>query len=138
MASEVAVIDTVNLFHLCVDRRAWVTARSCLAGVVRVSLDGQDTGQEMPGDQFLGMIRSNVESFSTTQHLVAGHHVHFEDEAAARCQASCQHYHVSDAGRWVLAGQQDVRLRRARDAWKITEIRLLPAWEEGKHPAANR
>lgn len=133
MSRDAAVINTVNLFHLCVDSRDWAVARSCLADVVRLS-EGGTSGQNLPADQFLGMIRSNVESFSATQHLVSGHHVHFDTEAEARCRASCQYHHVSKAGRWVMAGQQDVHLRQTHDAWRITSVTLLPAWEEGERP----
>jgi SnoaL-like domain len=135
MSTEIAVVDTVNLFHLCVDRRDWATARSCLADTVRVAADGTAQGRDLPAEQFLGMIRSNVESFAATQHLVSGHHVSLGGDATARCQASYQNHHVSDLGRWVLAGQQDVELHRAGDRWQITAVTLRPAWEEGRKPA---
>lgn len=134
MSREAAVIDAVNLFHLCVDRRDWPVARSCLADVVRLSEGVQGDRQELAADQFLGMIRSNVELFSATQHLVSGHHVHFDTDDAALCRTSYQHHHVSDAGRWVVAGQQDVELRQGPDAWQITAVTLVPAWEEGRKP----
>jgi SnoaL-like domain len=134
MSREAAVINAVNLFHLSVDRREWPTARSCLAGVVRLSEGAQSDAQELAADQFLGMIRSNVELFKATQHLVSGHHVHFDTDDAALCRANYQHHHVSDAGRWVVAGQQDVELRQGTGQWRITGVTLVPAWEEGRRP----
>lgn len=135
MHAEAAVIDTVNLFHLCVDRRDWTAARRCLADTVRLSSHGQDAGQEMPAARFLGMIRANVESFTATQHFAAGHHVDLADDATARCQSSFQYHHVSAAGRWVMAGRHDARLRHTPAGWRITAVTLEPAWEEGPHPA---
>jgi hypothetical protein len=137
MSPEAAVVNTVNLFHLSVDSRDWAAARSCLADLVRVSPDA-GAGQELPAEPFLGMIRSNVESFSTTQHLVSGHHVNFDTEATARCRASYQNHHVWGSGRWVLAGQQEVMLSRAPDGWRITAVTLSPAWEEGTRPSSSR
>jgi SnoaL-like domain len=102
---------------------------------VRVAADGAASGRNLPAEQFLAMIRSNVESFAATQHLVCGHHVRLGSDASARCQASYQNHHVSDLGRWVLAGQQDVELHRAGDGWQITAVTLHPAWEEGRKPA---
>lgn len=134
MSTEGAVIDTVNRFHLCVDRRDWTAARSCLADVVHVSPDGGKSAQQLPAEEFLSSIRGNVESFSATQHLVAGHHVQLEAGATARCQASFQSHHASAAGRWVLAGRQDLRLRRSRGAWQIIAVTLHPAWEDGEPP----
>jgi hypothetical protein len=96
MSAELAVIDTVNRFHLYVDRRDWPSARECLADQVQVSLGGTG-GQGLPADRFLGMIRSNVESFAATQHLVIGHHIRLDRDAAASCAANYVNHHVSAA-----------------------------------------
>jgi hypothetical protein len=134
MLAELAVIDTVNRFHLCVDRRDWPAARSCLADTVQVSLDGGQVDRELPAEEFLGMIRSSAEQFSATQHLVSGHHVRLDADATARCQASYQNHHITDGNRWTLAGLQDLRLRQQGTGWHITTVVLHQAWEEGSRP----
>jgi hypothetical protein len=131
MSAEVAVINAVNMFHLCVDRGDWDGARACLSEAVLFSpAPGEQT--RLTGDQFIGAIRSNVEPFIATQHLVCGHHVQFDADGAARCNTSIQYHHVSGAGRWVLAGQQEFHLKRVGDDWKITSASLSTLWEEGK------
>jgi SnoaL-like protein len=134
MPPESAVINTVNLFHLSVDRRDWDAARSCLAASVRVATDAGEDARELSGEGLLAMIRDNVELFSATQHLVSGHHVLLDGDQAASCRASYLNHHVSEARRWVLAGQQEVSLRRTDGGWRITAITLRPAWEEGSGP----
>lgn len=136
MSPEVAVIATVNLFHLGVHRRDWMGASSCLADVVRFSPDGTDGGLTMPADQFLATIRSNAESFAATQHFVAGHHVRLVSADTARCRANFQYHHVTGSDRWVLAGHQELHLHRMQDTWQIAAVKLSPAWEDGANASA--
>lgn len=134
MSAEFAVIDTVNRFHLYVDRRDWAAARDCLTDEVQVSLAGTGGGQEMGADRFLGMIRGNVESFEATQHLVVGHHVRLDGDGAALCAANYENHHVSQVGRSVTAGQADFGLLRSTDGWRIGAVTLRQAWAEGDRP----
>jgi hypothetical protein len=133
MSAELAVVDTVNRFHLYVDRRDWPSARDCLADQVQVSLGGTG-GQGLPADRFLGMIRSNVESFAATQHLVIGHHIHLDSDTTASCAANYVNHHVSKLGGWLTAGQADYRLRRYPGGWQIDAVTLRQAREEGSRP----
>jgi len=134
VSAEIAAIDTVNRFNLYVDRRDWPAARACLADEVQASLGGTGGGQQLPADRFLGMIRANVESFQATQHLVVGHHLRLDGDGVALCTANYVNHHVSAAGRWVIAGQAEFRLRGYPGGWRIDSVTLRQAWEEGRRP----
>jgi hypothetical protein len=130
-----AVFDLSIRYGAGIDRRDWAMYRSCFADVVNIDFSSFShqpaPATPMSADDFVGTVRSLIEGFESTQHLIANHAIDVDGDEG-RYTAYIQAQHWMSRERWYLiGGWYDNQCRRENGTWKITQCVLHQTWDAG-------
>jgi hypothetical protein len=133
---HLAIVDACSSFGWLADRRQWNELEALFCAEIFVdytSLNGGDSARVGRGELVSGW-RETLGSLKATQHLIAGHLVTVQADAAT-CVANFQATHLgSRAGEdatWTLGGHYRFDLERSPEGWAIAGITMTAVWETG-------
>lgn len=127
-----AVIDVLSRYARGIDRRDLELYRSCLTDRIDVEM-ARMGGPDMAADDWVAEAFEVVARYTSTQHLITNHDVHFPDGPGgdrALCTAYLQAQHWREEKSRLLGGRYDHGLRREAGAWRIHRLGLHVDWLE--------
>jgi hypothetical protein len=131
-----AVCDLSLRYATGVDTRDWSLYRSCFTDLLRIDFSSF-TNRPAPtepitADDWVGMVRSTISGFETTQHLIANHAITFDGPDAGHYTAYLQAQHWMANDRWYLiGGWYENEVRRVDGEWRIASCALHQTWDAG-------
>ena len=135
LIDRAAIADVIYAYAHGLDRRDWVLYRSIFD--VRVDFDfftWAGIREQHAADEWVGMVRSTLACFDSTQHTFTNLAISLEgDTASCVVNMTARHNLIVDrvAESQTLGGFYTNRLRRTASGWKITACALMITWEEG-------
>ena len=131
-----AVHDLSLRYATGIDTRDWSLYRACFTDALRIDFSSF-TNRPAPADaisadDWVAMVRSTIEGFESTQHLIANQVITFDgpDEGRYTAYLQAQHWMASD--RWYLiGGWYENEVRRVDDQWRIASCTLHLTWDAG-------
>ena len=124
------VVELTHRYASGVDRRDWEQVRSCFTDTATV--EGSISGG--PVDEYLRTIRTAVERYSATMHLMSNHDVEINgDRANAQTYAVAFHWAMEPAGSAseenLVAGVRYLdELVRVDSGWAVERRRVMGEW----------
>jgi hypothetical protein len=138
LEDRVLISERVIKYALGVDRADWEMFGECFTDPVYI--DHSENGlpaADYARDDFVGIVREALSSFTATQHLSPNHIIEFDrgDPDRAICYSSmyAQHYREgADGGRFfLLRGSYTNFMIRASDGWRIARQIQHVGWSDG-------
>src|SRR5690349_3734083 len=131
-----AVCDLSLRYATGVDTCDWTLYRSCFTDTMRIDFSSFTNrpapAEPITADDWVGMVRSTISGFETTQHLIANHAITFEGPDEGRYTAYLQAQHWMDRERWYLiGGWYENEVRRVDGEWRIASCTLHQTWDAG-------
>jgi hypothetical protein len=130
------IIETCTRMGWHADRREWEQLKGIFAEKVTLdytSLNGGEPAELTPG-QIVGAWKEVLGSLDATQHLIAGHLVRVDGDAAV-CTANFQATHrlANPFGSplWTLGGTYRFDLVRTGGGWRISGVVMEATWADG-------
>jgi hypothetical protein len=78
------------------------------------------------------MVRSTIEGFESTQHLIANQVISFDSADTGGYTAYIQAQHWMSRDRWYLiGGWYENRIRRVDGRWRISACTMHQTWDAG-------
>ena len=138
-----AVHDLSLRYATGIDTRDWALYRSCFSDTLPVDFSSFTHRPAPPGevdaDEWVAMVRSTIEGFESTQHLIGNQIISFgsieEDDArpdSGGYTAYIQAQHWMSRDRWYLiGGWYENGIRRVDGTWRISAVTLHQTWDAG-------
>ncbi|MFN0026574.1 MAG: nuclear transport factor 2 family protein [Acidimicrobiales bacterium] len=131
-----AIFDLSVQYAQHIDTRNWDAFVECFAPRVHVDFSSF-TRHPAPTEpiaitDWLAAVRSTIDGFAATQHLIGNQRIVLESPTEARYSAYVQAQHWMDPQRWYLVGGwYDNRVTRIDGAWRISTLKLNQLWDNG-------
>jgi 3-phenylpropionate/cinnamic acid dioxygenase small subunit len=123
-----AVVDVLYRYATALDTRDWDLLRTCFVPAAVCDF-GELGGVNEGTEAIVETIRSALEPFSVTQHIVTNVVVDLAGDAArSTCHHQGQHVFAGEDRSWFVGGTYRDRLVRSRDGWRIEHRALEPTW----------
>lgn len=132
LMEQQAVIDVMSRYARGIDRRDAELYLSCLADPIDIEIDRRG-GPGMKASDWLAEAFEAVAPYTSTQHLITNHDVHFPDGPngdRAVCNAYLQAQHWRAEKSMLLGGRYENGLSRHDNNWQINRLRLRIDWIE--------
>ena len=105
--------------------------RSCFTDTLRIDFSSfthrPAPAEPISADDWVGMVRSTISGFESTQHLIANHVITFDGPDEGRYTAYLQAQHWMDRDRWYLiGGWYENEVRRVDGEWRIASLHAAP------------
>jgi hypothetical protein len=131
-----AVHDLSLRYATGIDRRDWALYRTCFTDALRIDFSSfthrPAAAEPVAAGDWVGMVRSTVGGFESTQHLIANQVITFEGPDAGGYTAYIQAQHWMDREHWYLiGGSYENEVRRVDGQWRIAACTLHQTWEAG-------
>ncbi len=136
-----AVHDLSLRYAEGIDRRDWEAFRRCFAPTVQIDFSSFTHKPAPPepllAEQWVAAVRSTIDGFAATQHLIGNHRISIESRTAAagsgRYTAYIQAQHWADRERWYLiGGWYDNRVTVVDGEWVLSALTLHQTWDTGQ------
>ena len=129
------VFDLSVAYATAIDRRDWKAYRGVFADEVDIDFSTftHRPAQPVTPDQWVEGVRSLVEGFEATQHLLGNHVIVFDGDDAGRYTAYLQAQHWMSRTSWyTIGGHYENRVARGADGrWRLTAMTLHQTWDAG-------
>jgi hypothetical protein len=131
-----AVHDLSLRYATGIDTRDWSLYRTCFTDALRTDFSSFTNrparAEPIPADDWVAMVRSTIEGFEATQHLIANQVITFAGDDAGRYTAYIQAQHWMDREHWYLiGGWYENEVRRVGGEWRIASCTLHQTWDAG-------
>lgn len=130
-----AVLELSTRYATGIDRRDWALYRDCFTDRLAIDFSSFTSrpapAEPVAADDWVTMVRSTIDGFESTQHLIGNQVVRVEgDEGGYTAYVQAQHWMSRD--RWYLiGGWYENRVRREADGWSISACTLHQTWDAG-------
>jgi 3-phenylpropionate/cinnamic acid dioxygenase small subunit len=127
------IIDTINRYATSVDTRDWDLFLTCYTDEMNADMVsvGFDEPMDMPAKAFLEIIKTAVDPFDSTQHLISNHVIEIDgDNATCVCYLQAQHFSQDDTGAHavLIGGYYANSLIRTPAGWRINKYKVVKTW----------
>ncbi len=131
LLDRMEIIDTQNRYATGVDTRDRDLYRSCFTDEMELDMSGMGLGEPMTlsADMWVDQAISLVSGFESTQHIITNHVISIEGDRAT-CVAYLQAQHYNPENMYTVGGYYSNSLVRTPDGWKISKLKLTPAWTQ--------
>lgn len=139
LVDRTAISDLLIAFATAIDTKDWTGYSDLFVddGLVEIPVTLPDgTRVSHRGrDGMAQWVAGGLASFVFTHHLSANHQITIDgDTATTTSYCQCIHRKNDDPSDvWELGGWYKCSVRRTREGWKFTHVRLDMVWEHGEH-----
>lgn len=135
LIDRAAIADVIYAYAHGLDRRDWALYRSIFDDAVDFDFfTWAGIRQRYLADEWVGLVRSTLACFDSTQHTFTNLAISIEgDTASCIVNMTARHNLTVDglAHSQTLGGYYTNRLRRTPSGWKVSACALMITWEEG-------
>ena len=129
------VFDLSVAYATAIDGRDWPAYRAVFADEVSIDFSSftHRPPQPVTPDEWVAGVRSLIEGFEATQHLLGNHVITFEGDDIGRYTAYLQAQHWMSRTSWyTIGGHYENRVARDPDGrWRLTAMTLHQTWDAG-------
>lgn len=120
-----------------IDRRAWDAFAGCFAPEVTIDFSSfthrPASPEPIPVDVWVAAVRSTIDGFNATQHLIGNQRIAFDSPTSGHYTAYVQAQHWVDTDRWYLiGGWYENRITRIDGQWRLSGVTLHQSWDAGQ------
>lgn len=129
------VFDLSVAYTTAIDWRDWESYRAIFTDELDIDFSSftHRPAQPMTADQWVDAVRSLIEGFEATQHLLGNHVITFDGEDAGHYTAyiQAQHWMARDSY-YTIGGHYENEVVRGSDGrWRLTAMTLHQTWDAG-------
>ena len=129
------VFDLYVAYAAAIDGPDWERYRAVFADEISIDFSSftHRPAQPMTPDEWVDGVRSLVEGFEATQHLLGNHVIGFDGEDTGHYTAYIQAQHWMSRTSWyTIGGHYENRVARGSDGrWRLTAMTLHQTWDAG-------
>lgn len=131
-----AVYDLSVRYAEGIDRRDWDGYARCFAPQIRIDFSSFSHApaptKPLSVEQWVRAVRSTIDGFVSTQHLLGNQRITFESDTTARYTAYIQAQHWMSSDRWYLiGGWYDNEATLIDGEWRLSAVKLNQTWDAG-------